>query len=146
MCAKQAVYQLGCILNTQIFHSEGQEFKQVFLGEITEVLAELLSYAKTSGEGCLLPWVLRRKHSPPQGHVQDPHACLRKSTLGAEDKTEVHLVPSGTRQSSPIIVSKRMVLCGRERQNGSLPVDRGESSEERTEVGALIATQEFGDV
>lgn len=118
MRAKQAVYQLGCILDTQIFCSGGQEFKQISLGDITEVLAELLSYAKTSGEGCFLPRVLKRKHSPAQGHAQDPHACLGQSTLGAKDKTEVHLAPSGTRQSSPIIVSKHMVLCGRERENG----------------------------
>lgn len=97
---------------------------QVFLGDITEVLAELLSYAKTSGEGCFLPRVLRRKHSPAQGHVQYAHARLGQSTLGAEDKTEAHLAPSGTRQSSPIIVSKSMVLCGKERQNGWCPVDR----------------------
>lgn len=88
MRAKQAVYQLGCILDTQIYSSGGQEFKQVFLGDITEVLAELLSYAKTSGEGCFLPQVLRRKHSPAQCHAQDPHACLEQSTLGAKEKTE----------------------------------------------------------
>lgn len=119
MHAKQAVYQLGCILDTQMYRSGGQKFKQVFLGDFAEVLAELLSYAKTSGEGCFLPQVLRRKHSPAQCHAQSPHACLEQSTLGAEDKTEAHLVPSGTRQSSPIIVSKHIVLCGRERQNGS---------------------------
>lgn len=39
---------------------------QVFLGDITEVLAELLSYAKTSGEGCSLPRVLRRNTALPR--------------------------------------------------------------------------------